>query len=131
MDEKPYLLGDNRAASPSAPTASSPPSDPNAISTDTDPEDLVGDDDEPDLEPTRNANEDSTMAGDVPLALDDVDWQDVNDEVELAMMESDSEDEEDGSEAGGSGRRKMGSRASSVMSEDDGPLTDDPASTLR
>ncbi|KLO11343.1 hypothetical protein SCHPADRAFT_906128 [Schizopora paradoxa] len=129
MDEKLYLLDENRAGSPTAPTASSPPSDPNIISTDTDPEDLV-DDDEPGFEP-RDIPEGAVATPEVPLALDDVDWQDVNDEVELAMLESDSEDEENGSEAGGSSsRRNSGSRASSVMSEDDGPLTDEPPSTL-
>lgn len=130
MDEKLYLLDENRAGSPTAPTASSPPSDPNLISTDTDPEDLV-DDDEPGFELALDVTEGAVATPDVPLALDDVDWQDVNDEVELAMMESDSEDEENGSEAGGSGMRKSGSRASSVMSEDDGPLTDDTPSTSR
>ncbi len=131
QDEKLYLLDDNRAASPSAPTVSSPPSDPNAVSTDTDPEEMVGDDDEPDLEFPRIPNVDAEMSAEVPLALDEVDWQDVNDEVELAMLESDSDDEENLEEAGGSGRRKIGSRASSVMSEDDGPLMEDIASTSR
>lgn len=130
MDEKLYLLDENRAGSPAAPTASSPPSDPNVISTDTDPEDLV-DDDEPGFELPADVTE-AVATPEVPLALDDVDWQDVNDEVELAMLESDSEDEDNGSEAGGSSsRRKSGSRASSVMSEDDGPLTEDPPSTSR
>ena len=93
--------------------------------------DNLVDDDEPGFELAPDVTEGAVATPDVPLALDDVDWQDVNDEVELAMMESDSEDEENGSEAGGSGMRKSGSRASSVMSEDDGPLTDDTPSTSR
>ena len=103
--------------------AASSPSDPNAISTDSDAEELDGDgDDEETPETLLDANAASESPGEligtpaemidldenVELDFGSVDWQDVNDEVEAAMMESDSEDEDENS-----GRN-------SNVSEDDG-----------
>jgi len=135
QDERLYLLDDNRATSPSAPTASSPPSDPNAISTDTDPEELVGegegevdgdgdaddgtdtvDPDGVDLELPEAEPAVNVIPPAEPLDLGGVDWQDVNDEVDAAMMESDSEDDE---------KSARSERTSSNTSEDGSMLDGD------
>ena len=124
QDESRYLLDEEQAHQDVV--ASSPPSDPNAVSSDTDPEALVGDGDDDDTEdafdevqipngsqptPVQGEHEGRNSAPpEGELNLNEVDWQDVNDEVEAAMAESDSEDET--GSVGGSAR-------SSVVSEDD------------
>ena len=130
QDESRYLL-DEEPVPPDA-VASSPPSDPNAVSSDTDPEALVGDGDDDDMEDVLEPNEGQppsingskpasvqegrgSAAPDGELDLNEVDWQDVNDEVDAAMMESDSEDEDGG----------RGSTRSSVVSEDESMMEDD------
>ncbi|THH02377.1 hypothetical protein EW145_g6760 [Phellinidium pouzarii] len=127
QDEHNYLLDDTQSLSPHADAASSPPSDPNAISTDTDPEALVGDGDDeessdhmlnaiPDSEslaaPSEGLAEVNDVDTDADLDLGGVDWQDVNDEVDAAMMESDSEDDDTQSVGSTSG-------LSSAVSEDE------------
>ncbi|KAJ8596296.1 hypothetical protein M405DRAFT_757888 [Rhizopogon salebrosus TDB-379] len=76
QDETPYLLDDPSAVAPS----SSPILDPHQISSDPEP-----DADDWDVEPA--------PAGNTSLELDDIDWNDINDEVEAAMNESDDEDD--------------------------------------
>ena len=130
QDESRYLLGDERTESPARDLVSSPPSDPNAISTDTDPEALVGDGDDDDsaenlMDPLtnnksemgaqENADDNLDFDNDAELELDDVDWDNVNDEVEAAMMESDDDDDS----------RSVGSAAS------DGSFAEEAMSTTR
>lgn len=76
QDETPYLLDDPSAVAPS----SSPILDPHQISSDPEP-----DADDWDVEPA--------PAGNTSLELNDIDWNDINDEVEAAMNESDDEDD--------------------------------------
>lgn len=57
---------------------------------------------------------------DAGLELDDVDWANVNDEVEAAMMESDDDDDDDDDDT-----RSVGSAAS------DGSFTDEAMSTTK
>ena len=108
------------------------------MSTDTDPEELVGGDDDLDSDDGTGAlskdgaatpSREEMPGSDVQLDLDEVDWANVNDEVEAAMMESDDEDEDEDPETGST--RRMKSRASSVMSEDDGPSLDDESPSSR
>uniref|UniRef100_A0A0W0FMF3 protein-serine/threonine phosphatase n=1 Tax=Moniliophthora roreri TaxID=221103 RepID=A0A0W0FMF3_MONRR len=85
QDETPYLLEDPAVAiaGPSSPTTS-----PTQISSDPD----IDDDEDWDLEG-------SAVSGGVTLgpsdgfSVDQINWDDINDEVEAAMMESDDEDE--------------------------------------
>ncbi|KAH8119974.1 hypothetical protein DFH11DRAFT_1500359 [Phellopilus nigrolimitatus] len=107
QDERRYLLDDTHVVSPHVDVASSSPlSDPNAISTDTDPEALVGDGEDeeppedllvvmPDSESLATSIGGSVEVNDLDaeavLDLGDVDWQVMDDEVDAAMMESDSE----------------------------------------
>ncbi|ESK92148.1 rna polymerase ii ctd phosphatase [Moniliophthora roreri MCA 2997] len=74
QDETPYLLEDPAVAiaGPSSPTTS-----PTQISSDPD----IDDDEDWDLE------------GSAVSGVDQINWDDINDEVEAAMMESDDEDE--------------------------------------
>ena len=129
---------------------SSPPSDPNAISTDTDPEGTVDEEAEGDTEAAETGSGTNTAAGQTTdnsgpkristpmlaaevegvdtgeLNLEEVDWQDVNDEVELAMMESDSDgdegDEPDLDDDDEDGPSSL--RSSPVASEDEGFASD-------
>jgi len=89
--------------------SSSPISDPNQISSDPEP-----DTDDWDQDTTKPSNPGM-------LELNTINWDDINDEVEAAMNESDSEDEDTRSEQ--SGGRKSGS-----MSDDD--LTDETTSII-
>ncbi|KAL5495046.1 FCP1 [Sanghuangporus weigelae] len=110
QDERRYLLDVVQDASPQNEVASSsPPSDPNAVSSDTDPEGLVEDgDDDDSLEeiqyseslaaPTGGAAGVTGLDTEASLNLNEVDWQEANDEVDAAMMESDSEDVDDDSD---------------------------------
>ncbi|KAL5535724.1 FCP1 [Sanghuangporus sanghuang] len=113
QDERRYLLDAVKDTSPQNEVASSsPPSDPNAVSSDTDPEGLVGDGDddlsEDLLEEIQNSESLAAPTGgaagvtgldtEASLNLNEVDWQEVNDEVDAAMMESDSEDVDDDSD---------------------------------
>jgi RNA polymerase II subunit A C-terminal domain phosphatase len=107
QDETPYLLDD--PSTKVVHLSSSPISEPNQISSDPEP-----DADDWDQETARSSNPGV-------LELNTINWEDINDEVEAAMNESDSEDEDTRSEQSG---RKSGS-----MSEDD--LTDDTASVTR
>lgn len=152
QEERPYIVDDTHP--PTVPTVSSPPSDPNAISTDTDPEGTV-DGEEGDSvgggkgsggaegkAVERSAAEAAGRIGTPALVaevegmdaadlnLGDVNWDDVNDEVELAMMESDSEmDDPDGDLAETDADDDRDSRRSSpVVSDDEGNSSDRPNS---
>lgn len=106
QDETPYLMDD--PSTKVVHISSSPISDPNQISSDPEP-----DADDWDQETAGPSNPGL-------LELNRINWDDINDEVEAAMNESDSDDEDMGSERG---ERKSGS-----MSEDD--LTDETASVI-
>ena len=114
-------VGTDTAVSPSAPIqASDPPSDPTAISSDTDSEEFVDEEEgeasgskhddgqipASQLDPSGEDEGDSARFEDFDetvfeqFDLGDVDWQITNDEVDAAMMESDSE-EADGGVASG------------------------------
>ncbi|EKM61406.1 uncharacterized protein PHACADRAFT_204575 [Phanerochaete carnosa HHB-10118-sp] len=86
QDETPYLIDPEAAA---AVGPASPPSDPHQISSDP----------EPDAD---DWDYDRTVAPNQSLQLDGVDWDEINDEVDAAMNESDDEDG-DGSESTRSG----------------------------
>ena len=103
QDETPYLLEDPTRNAPSL----SPNLDPHPISSDPEP-----DADDWDVEPTPSGN--------TALELADIDWNDINDEVEAAMNESD--DEED--------LTNEHSVRSAMASEDDG-MTDETRSQPR
>lgn len=77
QDELPYLLDEP----PVAGSSSSPPTDSQQISSDPDP-----DGDDWDQEPIQGKDAGS-------LELDEIDWNDINDEVEAAMNESDDDDD--------------------------------------
>ncbi|KAF8560165.1 hypothetical protein OG21DRAFT_1480001 [Imleria badia] len=98
--ETPYLLEDPTRHAPSL----SPNIDPHPISSDPEP-----DADDWDVEPTPSGN--------TAFELADIDWNDINDEVEAAMNESD--DEED--------LKSERSVRSAMASEDDG-MTDETRS---
>ena len=64
----------------------------------------------------------SENGADGVLNLDEVNWQDVNDEVEAAMMESDSEDGEEGDDTrsvGSASARSTNASEDESMAEDD------------
>ena len=104
QEETPYLLED-----PTPPAASlSPNLDPHQISSDPEP-----DADDWDVEP---AVEKRT------LELTDIDWNDINEEVEAALNESDDEDD--------IGSRHSGVR-SGMATDDDDATTDDSRSQDR
>lgn len=117
QDERHYLLEDNSVTNVSAPVSSSPPSDPNGITTDTDPEGTVDDEEvEPPEDQSKRATAVPASLAEVntgKLDLGEVDWENMHDEVEAAMMESDSEDER----SNGTGM------SSGNVSEDDGYQT--------
>ena len=106
QDETPYLMDD--PSTKVVPLNSSPMSDPNQISSDPEP-----DADDWDQEITGPSNPGM-------LELNTIDWDDINDEVEAAMNESDS-DEDTRSERSGMN--------SGNISEDD--LTDDTTSVVK
>ncbi|KAI9570383.1 hypothetical protein HD554DRAFT_2321490 [Boletus coccyginus] len=102
QDETPYFLEDPTRHAPSL----SPNIDPHPISSDPEP-----DADDWDVEPSPSGN--------TAFELADIDWNDINDEVEAAMNESD--DEED--------LKSERSVRSAMASEDDG-ATDETRSQL-
>jgi len=85
QDENPYLLDDPPLAGPS----SSPLTDSQQISSDPDPD---GDDWDQDPGEGRDAKS---------LELDEINWDDINDEVEAAMRESDEDDDDAQSDMSG------------------------------
>ncbi|EJD03740.1 uncharacterized protein FOMMEDRAFT_105888 [Fomitiporia mediterranea MF3/22] len=145
QDERRYLLDATQDDSTQQDVASSsPPSDPNAISTDTDPEGLVGDGDEEDLledlldeaveavpnseslvAPTGESAGVTDLDTEGPLNLNEVDWQNANDEVDAAMMESDSEMGDDDDDD----VRSTGSIRSSNVSEDESAADEEVGGT--
>ncbi|KZT08553.1 uncharacterized protein LAESUDRAFT_735745 [Laetiporus sulphureus 93-53] len=99
QDETPYLL---EPGTPPQASAASPPSDAHQISSDAEP----------------GADEwGETPAG--GLELDEVDWQEVNDEVEAAMNESDED-----------GASEQGGTRSGNASEDEGSWTEESMSVV-
>lgn len=149
QDERLYLVDDEpHSTTPQPESASSPPSDPNAISTDTDPEELVGENEGDGEAEAGEINEDelskellaavgateetSKSQGDTSgapsevtdltpedLDLGDVDWQNVNDEVDAAMMESDSDDDDRRSVVSASGRSSNADEEESDLAMED------------
>jgi RNA polymerase II subunit A C-terminal domain phosphatase len=105
LDETAYLIDPVSAV---AVGPGSPPSDPHQISSDPEP-----DADDWDYERPVPAKS---------LELDEVDWDEINDEVEAAMNESDDDDSEDVKS------EKSGTRSGNV-SEDD--WTDESNSVMR
>lgn len=83
QDETPYLLDDPAIVAVQL-ASSSPILDPNQISSDPEP-----DNDDWDEEPSKPAN----LLGVSEFDLGAIDWNDVNDEVDAAMNESDDDDD--------------------------------------
>ena len=109
QDEAPYLIDPEPVPEPAGPA--SPPSDPHQISSDPEP-----DADDWDQERPRG------------LALDEVDWDEINDEVEAAMNESD--DEDDDARSVRSGVSAQSGMRSGNVSEDE-EWTDESNSVIR
>lgn len=107
QDETRYLI-DPEAAVIDGPA--SPPSDPHQISSDPEP-------DADDWDRTVRSRS---------FELDEVDWDEINDEVEAAMNESDDDEDEDGDADGASDN---GALKSGNVSEDD--WTDESNSIIR
>ncbi|KAH7885992.1 hypothetical protein F5I97DRAFT_2024738 [Phlebopus sp. FC_14] len=103
QDESLYLLDEPTQAAPS----SSPNLDAHQISSDPEP-----DADDWDIDPV--------PAGSAGFGLDDINWDDINDEVEAAMQESDDEDDDAKSDSG--------SVRSTMASDDDDAMTDESRS---
>ncbi|KIK94105.1 hypothetical protein PAXRUDRAFT_828314 [Paxillus rubicundulus Ve08.2h10] len=99
QDETPYLLEDPTRNAPSL----SPSLDPHRISSDPEP-----DADDWDVEPAPSGN--------TNFELGAINWDDINDEVEAAMNESDDEDD---------ARSERGSVRSAMTSDDDDDVTED------
>ena len=116
QDETPYLIDPDTVV---AVGPASPPSDPHQISSDPEP-----DADDWDYERARPGKS---------LELDEVDWDEINDEVEAAMNESDDDDDDgdgDGDGGGDDGKsEKSGGTRSDNASEDD--WTDESNSIIR
>lgn len=106
---------------PAQTSVASPPSDPHQISSDPEP-------DADDWDEDRAATGDGRDAGGESLALDEVDWDEINNEVEAAMNESDDDGEEDGDQSERSDRSGM---KSGNASEDEGSWTDESNSVIR
>ncbi|KAI0931282.1 hypothetical protein AcW1_001269 [Taiwanofungus camphoratus] len=117
QDEAPYLMDPEPPAQTSV---ASPPSDPHQISSDPEP-------DADDWDEDRAATGDGRDAGGESLALDEVDWDEINNEVEAAMNESDDDGEEDGDQSERSDRSGM---KSGNASEDEGSWTDESNSVI-
>lgn len=107
QDETPYLLDPDPLTHTSA---ASPPSDAHQISSDPEPD--ADDWDEERLVAPEQKDE--------GLALDEVNWDEVNDEVEAAMNESDDD-----------GASSRGGTPSGNVSEDEGSWTDESNSIIR
>ncbi|KAH9947104.1 hypothetical protein B0H21DRAFT_740322 [Amylocystis lapponica] len=112
QDETPYLL---EPETQTQTRAASPPSDPHQISSDP----------EPDAD---DWDEERGTPGGRSLALDEVDWDEVNDEVEAAMNESDDDGDDEGDGEGGPSGRS-GTRSGNA-SEDEGSWTDESNSVI-
>ncbi len=109
QDETPYLM-DPEPAQAVGPASPPSPSDPQQISSDPEPDADDWDDDRR-----------TTAAPGKSLTLDAVDWDEINDEVDAAMNESDDDD---------SKSEKSGARSGNV-SEDEGSWTDESNSIIR
>ena len=107
QDETPYLLDPDP---PPHASAASPPSDAHQISSDPEP-------DADDWDEERLAAPEQSGEG---LALDEVNWDEVNDEVEAAMNESDDD-----------GASERSGIQSGNVSEDEGSWTDESNSIIR
>lgn len=101
MDERPYLLEEPQPV-PQAGPSSSPIADTHEKPTTP----TMDDEDDWDVEESYGNKEAGT------LALNAIDWNDINDEVEAAMMESDDDDEDD------TRSNKSGTRSGYVSEED-------------
>jgi RNA polymerase II subunit A-like phosphatase len=110
QDETPYLMDD--PSTKVVPLCSSPISDPNQISSDP----------EPDADDWDQENAIAEAENKNLLELNAINWDDINDEVEAAMNESDSD--EDGDMKSDQSEIKSGN-----LSEDE--LTDETASVSR
>ncbi|GBE77556.1 RNA polymerase II subunit A C-terminal domain phosphatase [Sparassis crispa] len=109
QDETRYLIDPE----PPVPARlASPPSDPHQISSDP----------EPDAD---DWDEERTTADGERLALDEVDWAEVNDEVDAAMNESDDDD----GDGDGDGEQSEKGQSANV-SEDEGSWTDESNSLI-
>ncbi|KAG7099766.1 hypothetical protein E1B28_001579 [Marasmius oreades] len=86
QDETPYLLDDPPVAGPS----SSPSTSLNQISSDPD----IDDDEDWDLEAGGTGGSTSGIRGGGSFSVDQINWGDINDEVDAAMLESDDEEED-------------------------------------
>lgn len=103
LDETPYLLDE---PAPSA-ASLSPNLDPHQISSDPEP-----DSDDWDIEPATATP---------TLEFDTIDWNDINEEVEAAMNESDDDDEV----------KSERDSVKSVATDDEDVITDDSRSHIR
>ncbi|KAI0756315.1 hypothetical protein C8Q80DRAFT_1127923 [Daedaleopsis nitida] len=126
QDEGPYLLEPAGGAGGGAALAS-PPSDSHQISSDPEPD---ADDWDELVEGGRALGalgvegprgEGEGEGGDEKLELDEVDWDDINNEVDAAMNESDDDGDGDGDD---------GASVRSGMSEDDASWTDESNSII-
>lgn len=108
LDEAPYLMDDPLTHAVPI-SSSSPISDPHQISSDPEP-----DADDWDQETVKQATN--------PLELGTINWDDINDEVDAAMNESDSDEE-------GDARSDRSGMRSENVSEDD--MSEDAASAIR
>lgn len=95
QDETPYLFYD----SPTTATSTSPLISDHQISSDPEPDADDWDLDPADLKAQIGEGEGGNKSGDA-LHLEEINWNDINDEVEAAMMESDDESVDDKSERG-------------------------------
>lgn len=107
QDEKPYLLQDPPVTLPAPPEQESSPVSPNGEGAGTDPHinssDLDIDSDEFDQDPVENKP-------DAGLELASINWDDINNEVEAAMNESDDED--------GRSEKSVGMRSGNASEEE-------------
>ncbi|KZT74927.1 hypothetical protein DAEQUDRAFT_720113 [Daedalea quercina L-15889] len=108
-DENPYLLDPDP---PPHASAASPPSDAHQISSDP----------EPDADDWDEERVPAPEGGGEGLALNEVNWDEINDEVDAAMNESDDDDDDGASERGGA--------RSGNVSEDEGSWTDESNSII-
>ncbi len=123
QDETVYLIDPAESAVAVGPA--SPPSDPHQISSDPEP-----DADDWDYERTATVGgDDGEAEGEKGLALEEVDWDAINDEVEAAMNESDDDDDEgEGYLDDGKSEKSGGTRSGNVSEED---WTDESNSVIR
>lgn len=117
QDETPYLM--DPVPSQAAGGPASPPSDAHQISSDPEPD---ADDWDEDARRGGVATPSGSGKGGKSLALDEIDWDEVNDEVDAAMNESDDDDED--------GKSEKSVRFGNA-SEDEGSWTDETNSMIR